>query len=58
MELAEQPANAADDLAAKYGDTAGDVESELAAMKADMGFGNTGSVEDELAAMKAEQQNT
>lgn len=62
MELAEQSANAADDaaddLAAKYGDTAGDVESELAAMKADMGFGNTGSVEDELAAMKAEQQNT
>ena len=40
------------------GDTAGDVESELAAMKADMGFGNTSSVEDELAAMKAEQQNT
>lgn len=58
MELAEQPANAADDLAAKYGDTAGDVESELAAMKADMGFGNAGSVEDELAVMKAEQQNT
>lgn len=54
MALSETPDNEADALAAKYGgDT--DVDSELAALKAEMGMGvNADSIDAELAALKAE----
>lgn len=54
MTLSETPDNEADALAAKYGSDA-DVDSELAALKAELGMSvNADPIDAELAALKAE----